>query len=158
MACSLATSVVFTWRGNISATCRAVQMRSTDVVESQNFHVSWCPPVTSHASDEHELEAFQWRLLPQTRCLRPPASTRSLSWFLVQPTVLRHVDLLRHLCSCRPTEFRWLSTQTLRHLTGTSWWTCNLCMNINPSLIAKSTIFESSCNPVAPSWKSCSDP
>ena len=38
--------VVFTWHlDNNSTTRRVVEMRSTDVVESQNFHISGCPPV-----------------------------------------------------------------------------------------------------------------
>ena len=51
--------VVFTWRlDHDSATCRAVKMRSTDVVDSQNLHFSKCQPVASHASTEHELETL----------------------------------------------------------------------------------------------------
>ena len=69
MAFSLATSVVFTWHiDNNSVPCRAVKMRSIAVVESQNFDVSGCP-LTSHASAEHELEAFQWRCRKSADCV-----------------------------------------------------------------------------------------
>ena len=37
------------------------KMRSAAVVESQNFLFSECSPLASHASTEHDLEAFQWR-------------------------------------------------------------------------------------------------
>ena len=35
-------------------------MRSTDVVEPQNFHFSGCQLVASHSSAEHERETLQW--------------------------------------------------------------------------------------------------
>ena len=48
--------IIFSWHlDHDRTTCRAVQMRSTDVVESQNFQLSKCSPVASHASTWHEL-------------------------------------------------------------------------------------------------------
>ena len=41
------------------ATCRAVEMRSSDVAESQKFPFGRCSPVASHASADHELETLQ---------------------------------------------------------------------------------------------------
>ena len=46
---------------NNSATRFALKVFSTDVVESQDFHVGGCSPVARHASTEHELEALQQR-------------------------------------------------------------------------------------------------
>ena len=59
-------------------------MRSTDAIESQNFHVSGCPLVTSHASAEHDLEAFKWQ-----RCCKSAARV-----FQRQQIVLYLTDLL----------------------------------------------------------------
>ena len=73
---------------HLDQTCRAVEMRCTDVIESQNFLSSRCSPLASRASTEHDLESFQSERSCKTCCSRPLASTRSLSWFPAQPALL----------------------------------------------------------------------
>ena len=53
--------VVFSWHlDHDRTTCKAVEMRSTDVVEPQNFLFSKCSSLASHTWTEHNLEALQW--------------------------------------------------------------------------------------------------
>ena len=104
-------------RGNLdhdSATCRAVEMSSADVIDSQNFLFSRCSPIASHASTERELETVQ----------RGRGRKRAARVFWCQ--LAHSLGFLRNqsgsdewIRSITPVR-RWLSTQTCPDSSKTS--------------------------------------
>ena len=101
------TLVVFSWHLDHDRTkCGAVEMRSTDVTESQDFLFSRCSPLASHTSTEHDLEAFQWwRSRKRAARVLWCQLAHSLGFLRNQPC---SDECIRSIttCSCRPIVFR----------------------------------------------------
>ena len=98
--------VVFMWHlDHDSATCKAVNMCSPDVVESQKLHVSGCPPVDSHAPTEHGLSTGG----VAANVLLASTGVNSLTLLVSCRTSQGSDEWIRiTLCSCRAIVRRWL--------------------------------------------------
>ena len=126
---TLALFVIAWHHDHDGATRFAVEMCSTEVVEPPSSHVSRRSSGSRHASTEHESEALMWRRC-RTRGVSSGVNSLTRFGFLGdQPGSNQWLCCVTFVCS--PDSLRWLS--------GTSWWTCNIRMNSNSSLAASST-------------------
>ena len=123
----------------------------------QNFHVSGCPSVANHGSTGHELETLQWRR-GRKRAARVLWChlARSLG-FLRNQSGPDEWILQRHPCSCRPSEFRWLSTQTGPGNSQEVHGNLQFTHEHQLFLDSDSHHFGSSGNPAASSYEVCPD-
>ena len=122
---------------------------STEVKDSQDFHVGGCSPVARHVSTEHEL-------LLRTCCQHLQASTRSLAWILVHLTALGQMESPCRCCPCRSEGSRSVSAKIPQVNRRNLEETRHLRTNAIFSLTTSSTIIiGSSGNPVASSKEAC---